>query len=148
MRLKVVDQIRGNRREIPGNLPPGEWWARVRAYETDLALLGEIPWWHDSLEVLTSREMRRVKAKALIWFEVTGKWPREIAWWWEIRQARRRGDLPHTRERVAAAIDAQGVAHCGCCEARWSGPNHPERCKLCDRLLDYPAAGVKNHGID
>ena len=53
--------------------------------------------------------------------------------------ARRRGDAPHTKETVDANIDSEGVLHCGKCEAKWSanydGSPHPDRCKLCDRVL-------------
>lgn len=131
----------GNKREVPPSLPPMEWMKRVENLVHGPHPL-DIPWYNPAMEYLSPEELRRVKAKALIWATETGEWPKEIAWWWELRLARRRGDLPHTDERVTARIDAQGVLHCGQeeCGARWSknydGTPHPDRCKLCDRLWD------------
>lgn len=131
----VVERvIKGNKREVPPGLPPGLWWNKVGKYAADTDLLATLPWYNDSLEYLSPVEMARIKAKALVWHDITGEWPKDIAVWWEVRMARRRGDHPHTTERVGATIDGDGVEHCGYCGARWSFP-FPERCKLCDRIL-------------
>ena len=127
----MPEVIQGNRREIPG-IPPMLWWDTVREYEAQD--LSWFPWHHPWLELLTPRELRRMRAKALVWMEVTGEWPGEIAWWWEIRLARRRGDIPHMAERVLGER-RDGMTVCGFCGARWSDEEPPERCKLCDRLI-------------
>lgn len=127
----------GNKREIPGDLPVMLWRDRVLELAGDPEILG-IPWFHPWLEMLTPEELAKMKAKAFIWRDVTGDWPDEIAWWWEIRMARRRGDILHMADRAAAVIDLEGVLHCGYCDAKWSanhnGSPHMDRCKLCDRL--------------
>lgn len=130
----VVDRVlKGNRREVPGNLPPLLWADKVDEYAGSRWM--EVPFYVPEMEYLDLQEFRRVKAKALIWWEITGEWPSEIAWWWEVRNARRRGALPHTNETAPTVVDEDGVLHCGFCEARWSFP-YPDRCKLCDRVLE------------
>jgi len=130
--IKTV--FKGNKREVPGNLPPLVWRDKVLEYE-QMDLL-ELAWFHPVMEYLSPDELQRVKAKALIWREITGEWPDDLAYWWEPRMARRRGDLPHGDTFALAHIDEDGVLHCGHCAARWS-PHHdgsPQatRCKLCD----------------
>lgn len=134
MAFVVERVIKGNKREVPPGLPLGLWWDKIAEYAGDAGLLATVPWYSDSLEYLSSVEMARIKAKALIWREVTGEWPKDIAVWWEVRMARRRGDHPHTAQVADATLDGDNVLHCGCCGARWSYP-YPERCKLCDRIL-------------
>ena len=128
----------GNNREIPGGLPHLEWDDRVKAVMAAPGVVEAVPWYDPQMEYLAPEELRRLRAKALVWFQVTGEWPQEVAWWWEVRLARRRGDIPHMAEIVAVRIDEDGVLHCGFCEARWSanhdGTPHQDRCKLCDRL--------------
>ena len=144
MDLTDLKTYLGNKREVPGNLPVGYWCEWVLEVAAEPGVLGA-PWFHPWLEFLTPAELRVVKAKAVIWHEVTGEWPEEIAWWWEIRMARRRGDIGHEDWAATAAIDAQGVLRCGMCGARWSanydGTPHADRCSLCDRrtmvVLDF-----------
>jgi hypothetical protein len=127
----------GNKREIPGDVPVMLWRDNVLELAGNPGILG-LPWFHPWLEMLTPDELARMKAKAFIWRDVTGEWPKEIAWWWEIRMARRRGDILHMEAQTTAVIDHNGVLHCGYCEAKWSsnhdGSPHPGRCKLCDRI--------------
>lgn len=124
----------GNKREVPPDMPVLFWRDLVLQTEAT-ADLGTIPWHHELLEYLSPEELRRIRAKALIWFTATGEWPEEIAWWWEVRMARRRGAIPHRDETALVRIDESGVLTCGKCEARWSADaegRHPDRCKLCD----------------
>jgi len=133
----LATEFKGNKREIPGDLPVALWHEKVLEYEQRPGL-SELPWYSSEMECLTPRELNRLRAKALVWRGETGQWPEEIAWWWEVRMARRRGDIPAMDEIVEARIDANGLLHCGKCDARWSanydGTPHPDRCKLCDRL--------------
>ena len=133
--------IKGNKREVPKNLPPTLWWERVDAYVKQDSLLPPMPWFDNVLEYLTPDELVRVRAKVRVWYEETGEYPKDISWWWEPRMGRRRGDVPHTNETVIATIDEEDVLHCGCCGARWS--DRPERCKLCDRILILEEAQVE-----
>ena len=126
--------IQGNKREVPANLADTVCWERVRFYEEQDGLLPPLPWFDSVLEYLTPQELVRVRAKVRVWHEETGEYPSDISWWWEPRMGRRRGDVPHTTEIAIATIDADDILHCGCCGARWS--NRPERCKLCDRILE------------
>ena len=127
----------GNKRELPPDIPPLMWWMKVNEYQESRAF--EVLAWYDSqLEYLEPSAMDRVRAKALVWLEVTGKLPDDISCWWEIRCARKKGTLPLTDEVVDARIDEDGVLHCGYCAARWSanrdGTPHQERCfNLCGR---------------
>lgn len=129
--------FKGNKREIPGNLPTILWRDMVLEY-TRIPNLEELPWYLPVMEYLSPDELNRVRAKALVWHEINHEWPSELAYWWEVRMARRRGDVPHMNIVVEARIDESGVLHCGFCDARWSsdhdGTPHPDRCKLCDRL--------------
>jgi len=134
MRFVIENQIKANKREIPGNLPPGVWANKIGEYRSQPDLLVKIPWHHQDLEYLSPLGLARTRAKALIWFEVTGEWPTDIAHWGDIRIAREAGYLPHTTERVMGHIDDDGTLHCGHCGARWTDP-HPDRCKLCDRRI-------------
>lgn len=134
MAFVVERVIKANKREIPPGLPPGIWWDKVEDYSRNAELLAAIPWWHSSMEYLSPNEMARVKAKALVWYEITGQWPTNIEVYWEVRMARRRGDHPHTAETCRGTVDSKGILHCGTCGARWSYP-YPGRCKLCDRVL-------------
>ena len=133
----------GNKREVPGNMPVLLWAEKVREYAAD-PMLAQLPWYNSIMEYLSPDELKRLRAKVLIWVEITGKWPEDISTWWEPRMARRRGDIPHTLEMVAATINDLGALVCGHCKARWSAP-WPEdhRCKLCDRIMLLPEE-VKN----
>jgi hypothetical protein len=128
----VIDRImRGNRREVPPDLPIGLWWTKIEEFQSD-PLIDEIPWYHESLECLPLDKIRRVKAKALFWRDIMGEWPKDISVWWEVRQARKAGVMPWPVEIVQAVIDEDDVLHCGKCEARWSAPRPaPFWCKLC-----------------
>jgi len=133
--IDVIDAPRvivGNKREVPPGLPISEWWDRVLALE-EREDLSALPWYDNRMEFLSPDELRRIRAKALVWREETGEWPPEIAWWWEIRNARKRGDLPHGAT-IATVRVIDGVTHCGYCGARWSPPA-PDRCPLCDSLF-------------
>ena len=130
----MVAVVKGNRREIPGNLPPLLWWEKVEEYRTD-PRTGSLRFFDPRMEALSPDELARVRAKALIWWEVTDELPDDISTWWEIRMARRRGDLPSVESQDVATIDEGGVLHCGHCEARWSadsdGGFYGTVCKLC-----------------
>lgn len=131
MAIKV---IKGNKREVPPDLPPAVWWDLIGAYE--IAGTGLKYWYDPVFEALTPDQLSRVRAKGAIWYEYTGTYPEDISVWWEIRQARREGLLPLTEEIVEGIIDDEDVLHCGVCDARWS--DRPERCKLCGRLIAIP----------
>ena len=143
--------FKGNKREVPGDLPILLWRDKVLEYAAlDLSY---IPWHHEWMEYLSPSELQRLRSKALVWHEVTGTWPEEIVWWWEVRMARRRGDIPPTVEIAVARIDEQGVLHCGYCQARWSpdhdGTPHMDRCKLCDRIWIIVAdERIEEHGFE
>jgi len=134
----VPTVIVGNKREIPGDIPITFWWEKILEYEA-LPDLAQIPWTHPVMEYLPPEELNRIRAKALIWREVTGEWPRDVAVWWEVRLARRRGDLPPSYLVSISTIDEEGTLHCGNCKARWSaaydGTPHNPRCKLCGVLM-------------
>lgn len=105
--------------------------------ETETLELSALPFFHPVMEYLSPEELKRLRAKALVWREVEGEFPSELSWWWEVRLCRRRGDLPYMGETTDARIDSNGVLHCGFCSARWSpsydGSPFASRCKLCDR---------------
>lgn len=136
--------IKGNLREIPvhrdgARMPIGFWWEKVAEY-SELPDLAQLPWTHELFEYLPPADLNRLRAKALVWKEVTGEWPQEIIYtWWEVRMARRRDEMPSRREVFKSIIDEEGVLHCGNCAARWAPPRdgsaHRNRCKLCDGLL-------------
>ncbi len=126
----------GNKREIPEGIPAEEWLNELREVveQPDLA---EIPWTHPFMEYMNPDELARFRGQALVWRRHIGGWPTECAYWWPMRTARRRGEMPHLNAFATALIDDDGILHCGFCEARWStnkdGSPHPDRCKLCDR---------------
>lgn len=130
--------FKGNKREVPPDMPIGFWVHKVREYELlkDLAVL---PWTNELLEYLPPADLVTMRAKALIWREVTGEWPGEIWHWWEIRMARRRNEIPQRQKVAASIIDEEGILHCGHCAAGWSphrdGSPHDKRCKLCGCLF-------------
>ncbi len=132
--------LKGNKREVPPGLVPMAWHGRVLEVEADTELMADIPFYHEVMESLTPGELARFRAKAYVWRQETGQWPDEVAWWWEVRNARRRGDLGHASTVYEARIDEQGVLHCGKdgCGAKWSAPHdgspHMDRCKLCDAV--------------
>lgn len=131
----MADVFTGNKREVPPDMPVLFW--RDLVLETEnLSELHLGTWYHSAMESLNPGELRRIRAKALVWRNTTGDWPDDISCWWEIRMARRRGDLPHSEETATATIDEDGVLVCGKCGARWSAAfedgDHPERCTLCD----------------
>ena len=131
----VVEQvIRGNKREVPGDIPPLLWWEKIAEFQAhpdiDLVSFGD-----ELREYLPESEiekLRRVKAKAVIWRDILGVWPDDISVWWELRQWRKAGILPWPEEAFEAVIDDEDTLHCGKCGARWSAarPN-PFWCKLC-----------------
>ena len=130
--------IVANKRELPPDIPPMAWWMKVNEYQESKAF-AFLPWYDSQLEYLRPEELDRVRAKALVWLEITGNLPKDITCWWEIRNARKRGELPLSDEVVDARIDENGVLHCGHCAARWSsnsdGTPHGDRCfNLCGRL--------------
>ena len=145
MGWKLELNLRANRREVPPGMIPEAWWEKFHELSLREDIL-EVPFWHPALEFLTPEELRRVKAKALVWREVTGDWPGEVAWWMELRKARRRGDLPHMSETTPVTINESDALVCGYCHARWSanhdGSPRPERCKLCDRVFDLNTSEV------
>ena len=129
----AIRVIKANRREVPPDLPAAVWWDRVNAYQ---ALGAGLRYWYDEVfEALTPDQLARIKAKAAVWYEYTGKYPEDISVWWEVRQARREGLLASTSEAVEGFVDYDGALHCGHCDARWS--DRPERCKLCGRLIHW-----------
>ena len=130
--------VKANKREVPNQLPTLAWMDRVEAYVDEPAVLADLPWYDPVMEYLRPDELLKLKAKALVWLEETKTFPVDVAVWWEVRMARRRGDAPPTTEVALSHIDADGVLHCGYCKARWSasydGTPHRMRCKLCDRI--------------
>lgn len=128
----------GNKRELPPDVPAGVWLNELREV-VEIPGLADIPWTHPVMECLSPMELMRFRAQALVWRQHTGDWPREVAWWWPVRMARRRGDVPHLNQVVEANIDEDGTLRCGFCGASWSaahdGSPHKDRCKLCDRRL-------------
>jgi hypothetical protein len=135
----MVAVVKGNRREIPGNLPPLLWWEKIEEYRTD-PRTRSLRFFDPRMEVLSPDELARVRAKALIWWEVTDELPNDISTWWEIRMARRRGDLPSVERQFGAIISEDGILHCGYCDARWSfdqdGNYGITICKLCGSKWD------------
>jgi len=126
--------FKGNKREVPPDMPMLVWRDLVLEAEGGSGI-DDIPWHHELLEYLSPEELRRVKAKALVWYMATEEWPKEIAWYWEVRMARRRGAIPASQEFTPVVIDKEGVLRCGKCGARWSSDangTHQDRCKLCD----------------
>ena len=127
----MVTVIKANKREIPGDLPPALWWDRLREIECQGV---DIPWYLPQMEYLRPEDLQRVRAKALIWYEVTGQWPQDINFWWEVRQARNRGDLALRAGYAVSAVDGEGILRCGECAARCSPDSdgtYGQRCNLC-----------------
>jgi len=129
--------VKGNRREVPGGLTPLDWWELVRVVEA--GSLDWVPWYDPAFEHLSPDELQRFRAKAVVWHQEVGDWPGDTATWWEVRECRRRGDMPHTDEPASAEHNDRGDLVCGHCGAQWSA-NHdgslgPSRCGLCDRIL-------------
>ena len=120
--------LKGNVREIPGGMPPLAWHEKVLEYERDEAGLARLGWYDQVMEYLSPEELRRFRAKVRIWVEITGAWPDDLSCWWEVRQARKRGDVPMPHG-AALGIVEDDVLRCGKCGARWS--DRPERCGLC-----------------
>jgi len=131
-----MDTFVGNRREIPGDLPPIYWRDLVREYEAQLDVLPSLAFYNPVMEYLAPAELTRLRAKVHVWLEITGRYPDDISTWWEVRQARRRGDIPHMTRAALATVDQDRVMHCGHCGARWTEP-HPDRCKLCDTIAIF-----------
>lgn len=135
----MVIAPQGNKREIPAGIPAEQWLNELREVveQPDLA---EIPWTHPFMEYMNPDELVRFRAQALVWRQHTGEWPTECAYWWPMRTARRRGEMPHLTETASYYIDDQDVLHCGFCDARHSANNdgspRPNRCHLCDRLWE------------
>ena len=128
----MVTVVVGNKREGPGGIPILDWWERVLAAEKhgNLAL---IPFYDNRMEFLSPAELTRIRAKAFVWREITGEWPTNLEVWWEVRNARKRGDLPHESRWTTIKVENE-VTHCGHCGARWSAPA-PVRFGLCDSLF-------------
>ena len=130
----MVTVIKGNVREVPDSIPVGVWWDKINEYQDSGAAVA-LPWYMPEMEYLTPDELARTRAKGLVWLEVTGSLPVDVSCWWEIRQARKRGDIPASDEWTTALIDEGGILHCGHCNARWSpsddGSPHADRCGLC-----------------
>ena len=139
MRFTVVNTFKANVREIPGNLPPRLWWEKVQEYRDDPATMS-LPWYNPMMELLAPEDLATVRAKARVWWEITGSLPEGISIWREIRMARHRGDIPLTNEVASGEVDDGGTLHCGKCAARWSpahdGSPHGDRCGLCGVRLD------------
>jgi len=131
--------MKGNKREIPGNMPPLLWYEKVQEYMAAPELRADLAYFHPVMELLPPEDLLRLKAQVLIWYDVTDRYPDDISVWWPVRMARRRGDIPHTEEVTEAWIGEDGVLHCGFCKARWSphhdGSPHADRCGLCDRVF-------------
>jgi len=139
--IEITIKTLGNRREVPPGVPDGDWFEEMRGLASHPdrdELLAEIPWIHPVMEYLEPTLLVRLKIQALVWRKHTGAFPAEIAWWWPVRQGRRRGQVPHGTWSAASIINSSGVLQCGFCGARWSphhdGSPHADRCKLCDRI--------------
>ncbi len=135
-RILVEEQrIKGNKREVPPDLPIGVWWNKIEEYMDALGALDHVTFYDPVMELLPPERLRRLKAQVRVWFEVTGRYPdgeypNSIECWWPIRWARCEGQIPWPAEVVVPRIDDKNVLHCGRCGARWSYP-HADRCKLC-----------------
>lgn len=129
MPIVIERVIKGNWREVPGDIPPGLWMDKIEEYREDPDRLAEVAFFDPVMEELTPADLVDLKARLLVWFEVTGEYPTDIAVWWPVRQARNRGELPLNGE-TTVTIDDAGVLHCGHCAARWSPP-FSDHCNLC-----------------
>lgn len=121
--------IKGNKREVPPGVPVGAWRTRIEAYAAHPDLLRGLPFFDGSMEYLSPRRLLVVKAKAMVWLEMTGEWPSTIQHWWELRCSRRDGSLPPRTDMVQGAPTEDGGVKCGECGARYS--DMAPRCKLC-----------------
>lgn len=128
----MVTVVKGNKREVPAGMPILAWAERVRRVTRRGKYLAVLPFYDSRMEFLSPDELRKLRAKVFVWREITGEWPENLEVWWEIRQARKRGDLPHETAVTTVKV-IEDVTHCGKCGARWSAPA-PERCGLCDAL--------------
>lgn len=127
--------VRGNRREVPPGLPILAWWEKVQEYRSQAV---EVPWYHPDLEYLSPAALAQIRAKALVWFETTGRWPTDINCWGEIRRGRLNGNVPRRTAQTVGRVDDAGVLHCGECGARVSvnqdgtyGRDGNQRCNCC-----------------
>ncbi len=130
----------GNIREVPGGMPPLAWCHMVEEYQGQ-AWVQAIPWYLPSMEYLTPEELSIVRAKAAVWLDVTGEWPTDIDCWWEVRMARRRGDLPDSTNYVDCTINESGALVCGQCKARWAANENGDwgdGCTLCGTQWNKP----------
>ena len=134
-----MDLIKLNRREIPGDMPPLLWWDKIREY-MESPRLDRLPWYLPDLEYLPLEDLRRMRAKALVWREVMGQFPSDISCWWESRRGRRLGYLDMPEAAYYGTVSDDGVLVCGKCQARWSphrdGSPHETRCNLCGSPLE------------
>lgn len=130
----MVTVIKGNKREVPEGVPIMAWWEQVQEYRAQVQW-ADVPWYSYEMEYLTPDELKTIRAKALTWYDIYGEWPTDISCWWEVRMARRRGDLPLSEEYVVCHLNDEGSLVCGYCEARWGqnkdGSDWPNACKLC-----------------
>ncbi len=124
----MVTVVQGNRREVPGGMPPTLWHEKVLEYEGEPFVL---PWYDPVCELLPPAALARLRAKVRVWVEVTGELPEDVDCWWEVRVGRREGYVPLPGRVVTAHYDEAGVLHCGHCKARWSLPVEIEHCTLC-----------------
>ncbi len=137
----MVRVLKGNKREIPEGMPVDLWFEKVFELR-EHPLVMQMPFYHDIMEYLPPDDLRDLKAKAFIWWDVTGDYPRDISTWWEVRLARKRGDLPNVWGLTWAEIDdTTGVLTCGKCAARWAphhdGTPHDAHCGLCGARFIY-----------
>jgi len=152
--LELVIKSVANKREVPDSLPPMAWFEEMRALavlpDRD-ELLAEMAWWHPVMEFLEPVLLLRLKVQALVWRHHMGSFPDEVAYWWPVRQGRRRGQVPSQSWAVDCRINQDGVLHCGFCSARWSahrdGSPHASRCKLCDRFSIIVSDAREKHGV-
>jgi len=135
----VVVVVQGNKREVPGDIPVLFWWDMVLEYEQRPDLLGDLAFYDPIMELIPVNLLLRLKAQLAVWHEILDEYPDDIAVWWPVRLGRRHGYIPHTHLAAQATIDDVNVLHCDYCGARWSAP-HPDRCKLCDRIILVPEA--------
>ena len=147
-----AEVYKGNRCEIPhdprgiySDMPLGFWALQVRKYHQDphtqMMMIEQVPWHHPMLEYLDPRRLAVVRAKARIWWEITGMLPNdsEVHKWWELRAARREGQVPLRQDVAISEIDENNILWCGECGSRYSsdrdGQHREERCNLCGMIL-------------
>ena len=148
----VATVYKGNKCEIPGGMPIGMFMLKVREYHHD-PLTAQLPFFQPVMEYLDPRRLLVVRAKARVWLEVTGRYPGvdDVNKFWEVRIARREGQVPLRTDAALAYIGCTDRDHwddqekcecqnkniltCGECGSRYS-PHHDgthdiERCNLC-----------------